>query len=310
MKKFLKIVLFAIFTLSLINISDTKINYLNNNNEVEKVKSPKKNAYGNESTINNLTDLSYTEWHQTADVGHGYNSFGDLYSNSNTQVKVCDIINNNNREEKKQIYTNKPNTKLPNFSFRINNNSGIPLFSSFYACTMEGENDFETISFYSNNIIKFYDMSTFTSAVNDQTKIDLFLNCLKNSFNLYVEDQKTFVQVSDNFTSNREELDKNFKCISIKGLEGNYKLNEKIDISSILNNQNINELEIYIVYNDLPTTIYNLFNVNYPILSDASKKYTLSGNIQKQYGNLTRTLKFTINNRDCDGSILEIYFFT
>ena len=60
MKKFLKIVLFGILTLSLINISDTKINYLNNNNEVEKVKSPRKNAYGNESTINNLTDLSFT----------------------------------------------------------------------------------------------------------------------------------------------------------------------------------------------------------------------------------------------------------
>ena len=36
MKKFLKIVLFGILTLSLINISDTKINYLNNNNEIEK----------------------------------------------------------------------------------------------------------------------------------------------------------------------------------------------------------------------------------------------------------------------------------
>ena len=64
MKKFFKIVLFAILTLSLINISDTKINYLNNNNEVEKVKSPRKNKFGDESTIQDLTDLSYTEWHQ------------------------------------------------------------------------------------------------------------------------------------------------------------------------------------------------------------------------------------------------------
>ena len=60
MKKFLKIVLFGILTLSLINISDTKINYLNNNNEVEKVKSLRKNAYGNESKIKDLTDLSFT----------------------------------------------------------------------------------------------------------------------------------------------------------------------------------------------------------------------------------------------------------
>lgn len=310
MKKFLKIVLFGILTLSLISVSDTKINYINNNNEVEKVKSPRKNAYGNENVINDLTDLSFTEWHQTEDVGHGYNTFADLFSNSNTQVKVFDIINYNNREEKKQIYTNKPSTGLANFSFRINNNSGTSLFSSFEAYTMEGDNTYGIITFYSNNIIKFYDMSTFTSVVNEQKSINLFLNCLKNSFNLYVENQETYIRVKDNFTSDREELDKNFKCISIKGLEGNYNLNEKIDISSILNNQNINELEIYIVYNDLPTIIYNLFNVNYPVLSNGSKKYTLSGNIQKQWGNLTRTLKFTINNRELDGSLLEINFFT
>ena len=310
MKKFLKIVLFGILTLSLINISDTKINYLNNNNEVEKVKSPRKNAYGNERTINDLTDLSFTEWHQSGSLAQGYNSYGYLYSNSNTQVKVCDIINNNNREEKTQIYTNKPSAELPNFNFRINNNSGTSLFSSFYACTMEGENRFKTISFYSNNIIKFYDMSSFTSSVNEKTKIDLFLDCLKNSFNLYVENQKTFLQVNDNIRTDREELDKNFKHISIKGLNDTFKLNEKIDISSILENQNINELEISLVYNDLPTTIYKLFNVNYPVLSDNTKKYTLSGNIQKQYGNLTRTIKFKINDRNLDASTLKIDLFS
>lgn len=306
MKKFLKIVLFGILTLSLINISDTKINYLNNNNEVEKVKSPRKNAYGNESTINNLTDLSYTEWHQTVDIGHGYNTFGELYSNSNTQVKVFDIINNNNREEKKQIYTNKPSSRLPNFTFRVNNNSGTSLFSSFYACTIEGQNTFETISFYSNNIIKFYDMSTFTSTVNEKTKIDLFLDCLKNSFNLYIGDKDTFVQVNDNITTNREELDKNFKHISIKGLTGTFNLNEKINISSLLENLNIKEIEISLVYNDLPTTIYKAYTIHYPVLSDNTKKYQISGVSQKQWGNLSRTLKFKINNRDLDASILEI----
>ena len=310
MKKFFKIVLFGILTLSLISISNTKINYINNNNEVEKVKSPRKNAYGNESTINNLTDLSYTEWHQSADVGHGYNTYRYLYSNSNTQVKVCDIINYNNKEEKKQIYTNIPRNNLSSFSFRINNNSGTPLISSFVACTMEGENEPKTNTFYSNNIIKFYDMSTFTSAVNKKEDVDMFLNCLKNSFNLYVEDQDTFVQVNDNIKSNREELEKNFSHISIKGLNGTFNLNEKINISSILQNQNINELEISLVYNDLPTIIYDLFSVNYPILSNNSKKYTLSGNVQKQWGNLTKTIKFTINNRDLDASILKIDLFT
>ena len=85
-------------------------------------------------------------------------------------------------------------------------------------------------------------------------------------------------------------------------------MNEKINISSILNNQNVNELEISLVYNDLPTIIYDLFTINYPVLSDSSKKYTLSGNVQKQWGNLTRTIKFTINNRDLDalfGSLIE-----
>ena len=65
MRKFLKIVLFGILTLSLINISNTKINYLNNNNEVEKVKETKKKANGDVDTIQNLTDLSYTKWQQT-----------------------------------------------------------------------------------------------------------------------------------------------------------------------------------------------------------------------------------------------------
>ena len=307
MKKFLKIVLFGILTLSLINISDTKINYLNNN-EVEKVKSPRKNAYGNESIINDLTDLSFTEWHQSGAVARGYNNFAYLYSNGNTQVKVFDIINYNNREEKKQIYTDNPSNDLPSFSFRYNSASN--LFSEFKACSMEGSNNLETISFYSNNIIKFYDMSTFTSVVNDKTKIDTFLNCLKKSFNLYVEDQKTFVQVNDNIKSNREELEKNFSHISIKGLNGTFNLNEKIDISSLLKNQNINELEISLVYNDLPTIIYDLFSVNYPVLSNSSKKYTLSGNVQKQWGNLTKTIKFTINNRDLDASTLKIDIFT
>ena len=99
MKKFFKIVLFGILTLSLINISGTKINYLNNNNEVEKVKSPRKNAYGNESTINNLTDLSYTEWHQSGNFENTNTSSNTLYSMSNNQIKVCDIINYDNSDE-------------------------------------------------------------------------------------------------------------------------------------------------------------------------------------------------------------------
>ena len=314
MKKFLKIVLFGILTLSLINISDTKINYLNNNNEVEKVKSPRKNAYGNENTINNLTDLSYTEWHQSGNIEKTNTSSNTLYSVSNNQVKVCDIINYDNRNEIREVYTTFLSTDeyfLPNFGYKLNNNADNKTLIEFYACA-KGSNSKRSIFFFDNTIIKFYDMSSFINGVNQKYYVELFLNGLKSSFNLYVPDtpEEAYIQVNDNITNNREELEKNFDHISIKGLNGTFNLNEKINISSLLQNQNINELEISLVYNDLPTIIYDLFTANYPVLSDSSKKYTLSGNVQKQWGNLTRTLKFTINNRDLDASTLKIDFFT
>lgn len=307
MKKFLKIVLFGILTLSLINISDTKINYLNNNNEVEKVRSPRKNAYGDESKINDLTDLSNTEWHQSGYIPSSGIDNTLLYCNSNTQVKFCDIINWDNENQVKEIYTSIPVNNKAQLNFRV----GLdPSYSSvlygFYAYDQNSD-VMKEFYFFNNNIIKFYDMSSFTRDVNNESDITYFLNALKKSFNLWIADEpkQTFIQVNDNITENREELDKNFKHISIKGLSNTFKLNEKIDISPLLSNQNINELEISLVYNDLPTTIYNQFNITYPMLGDI-KKYTLSGMQQKQWGNLSRTIKFTINNRNLDASTLEI----
>lgn len=302
MRKFLKIVLFGILTLSLINISDTKINYLNNN-EIEKVKSLRKNANGDVNSIQDLTDLSYTEWHQSGNLSTTNVSYCNFYSNSDTQVKVCDIINYNNRNEIKELYTNNGGEKY----FRYGRDYINGIFSRFVGCD-KGGNIFNNKDLFNNSIIKFYDMSTFLTSINNSTNVEIFLNDLKSSFTLYVPDtpQQAFIQVNDNITTNREELDKNFKHIYINGLEGNYNLNEKIDISSLLNNQNINELEISIVYNDLPTIIYNQFQIHYPVLSDNSHKYKLSGMQQKQWGNLSRTIKFTINNRDLDSSILEI----
>lgn len=310
MKKFLKIVLFGILTLSLINISDTKINYLNNNNEVEKVKSPKKNANGDESKIQYLSDLSYTEWHQSGNFEKNNISTNSLYSISNTQIKVCDIINFDNRNEIREVYTNFPSTDgyfLPSFGYEIDNSSSNYPLVNFYAC-YKGSNTKRSIPFFNNTIIKFYDMSTFINGVNQQYYVEKFLNGLKSVFTLYEPDkpEEAYIQVNDNITNNREELDKNFKHISIKGLNGTFNLNEKINVSSLLQNQNINELEISLVYNDLPTIIYNQFTIHYPMLSDNSKKYTLSGMQQKQWGNLTRTIKFTINNRNLDASTLEI----
>lgn len=308
MRKFFKIVLFGILTLSLINISDTKINYLNNNNEVEKVKSPRKNLYGDENLINDLTDLSNTEWHQSGNLAADFTYSMYLYSNSNTQVKVFDLINYDFKKEIKEVYTDIPNNdenKLARFGFKVNSGTNQALYS-FSGCEKNSD-QLLSMNFFHNNIIKFYDLSTFTQEVNNNQTINLFLNTLKASFNLYIpEPEYAYIQVNDNITNNREELDKNFKHIYINGLSKTFNLNEKIDISSLLRNENINELEISLVYNDLPTTIYNLFNFNYPVLSDNSKKYTLSGNVQKQWGNLLRTFKFTINDRTLDFSTLEI----
>lgn len=304
MKKFLKIVLFGILTLSLINISDTKINYLNNNNEVEKVKSPRKNANGDVNSIQNLTDLSYTKWQQTGLTAQNIDHLYFFYSTSNTQIKICDIINYDNQNTKKEVYSQViiSDSNTTN-KFGVYLNKQEKTIQTFQGCS-EGSTMTRNFSLYTNNIIKFYDMSTFINLINNEDEINNFLNILKSTFSLVEE--KAFIQVNDNITTNREELDKNFKHISINGLSKTFSLNEKINISTILENQNINELEISLVYNDLPTIIYNQFQINYPMLSDNSKKYTLSGMQQKQWGNLSRTFKFTINNRDFDSSILQI----
>ena len=307
MRKFFKIVLFGILTLSLINISDTKINYLNNNNEVEKVKSPRKNLVGDESLINDLTDLSHTEWHQAGNLATDFTYSMYLYSNSNTQVKVCDIINYDFKKEIKEVYTNIPNNdenKLAKFGFKVNSGTNQDLYS-FSGCQKNSDLT-QNINFFHNNIIKFYDLSTFTQEVNNNQTINMFLNALKASFNLYVPEDYAYLQVNDTITNNREELDKNFKHLSIKGLSGTFNLNEKIDISSILTNQNINELEITFVYNDLPTIIYNLFRNIYPVVGEISNKYQISGMEQKQWGNLSRTIKYRIKNRDLDNSTFVI----
>ena len=304
MRKFFKIVLFGILTLSLITISDTKINYLNNSNEVEKVKSPRKNAKGEVNSIQNLTDLSYTKWQQTGTIASDIDHLYNFYSTSNTQIKICDIINYDNQNAIKEVYTSieKSDSNTIN-RFGVNVNYQDKTIQSIFGCS-KNSNIKKNFFLYTNNIIKFYDLSTFINSINNENEINDFLNVLKTSFSLVEEN--AFIQVNDNITNNREELDKNFKHIYINGLSKTFNLNEKINISSILENQNNNEIEISLVYNDLPTTIYEQFNITYPVLNDNTKKYTLSGNEQKQWGNLTRTFKFTINNRDLDNSILQI----
>ena len=60
------------------------------------------------------------------------------------------------------------------------------------------------------------------------------------------------------------------------------------------------------MYNDLPTIIYNLFRNNYPVVGEITNKYLISGMQQKQWGNLSRTIKYKINNRDLDNSTFII----
>lgn len=303
MRKFFKIVLFSILTLSLINISDTKINYLNNN-EVEKVKSLRKNANVDINSIQDLTALSNTTWYQTNGTNEFSSTTGFLYSLGKNKVKFCDIINYNNQEQIREVYTWKDPNDINNqirFTYRRNDKT----FYSFLG-TIKDNNIFTEQVLFTKNIIKFYDLSTFNNTLNNENDVNIFLDVLKSSFSLEEPKTQTFIKVNDTITENREELDKNFKHISIKGLTGTFNLNEKINISSLLENQNINELEISLVYNDLPTIIYNQFQIHYPVLSDNSHKYKISGMQQKQWGNLSRTFKFTINDRTLDASTLEI----
>lgn len=310
MRKFFKIVLFAILTLSLINISDTKINYLNNN-EVEKVKDPRKNISSDVNTFQDLTDLSNTIWYQTPNttktskISTRSIPDGTLYNLGKINVKVCDIINYYNREEVKEVYTTLLNNNDENTRIVFRYSSiGKPFYSFIGSDTTP--NNFVEYSMFEKSIIKFYDMSSFNNLINNENTIDLFLNILKSSYSLEDVKQKAFLQVNDKITTNREELDKNFKHISINGLSQTFKLNEKIDISSILENQNINELEITFVYNDLPTIIYNQFRNIYPVVGEISNKYTISAMQQKQWGNLSRTIKYRINNRELDNSTFII----
>ena len=262
MKKFLKIVLFGIMTLSLINISDTKINYLNNNNEVEKVKETKKNANGDVNSIQNLTDLSYTKWQQTGLKAQNIDNSYFFYSTSNTQIKICDIINYDNQNKIKEVYSSvkKSDSNTTN-KFGVYLNKQEKTIQSFEG-SFQGGSSPVNFNLYTNNIIKFYDMSTFINSINNENEINIFLNTLKSTFSLVEE--KAFIQVNDNITTNREELDKNFKHIFIKGFSQTFNLNEKINISTLLENQNINEIEISLsgeylaVYNKNSTSCINI----------------------------------------------------
>ena len=168
-------------------------------------------------------------------------------------------------------------------------------------------------SIYTNKEIFLRELISNASDANDKlyyrslTDKKLEINKEDLKIRIDLDKEKRLLTITDTGCGmTEEELDKNFKHISIKGLSQTFNLNEKIDISSILENQNINEIEISLVYNDLPTTIYNQFQIHYPVLSDNSQKYKISGMQQKQWGNLSRTIKFTINNRDLDSSTLEI----
>ena len=187
MKKFLKIVLFGILTLSLINISGTKINYLNNNNEVEKVKEHKKNAIQDVNSIHNLTDLSFTKWQQTGTIASNSDIGYYFFSTSNNNIKICDIINFDNQNTKKEVYSfvQKSGSNTTN-KFGVYVNSDNQAIHYFYG-TKKSSNINTMFSLFTNNIIQFYDMSTFTNSINNENYINIFLNILKSTFSLEEE---------------------------------------------------------------------------------------------------------------------------
>lgn len=260
MKKFLKIVLFGILTLSLINISDTKINYLNNNNELEKIKSPRKNANGVVNSwdqINSYEDLNNVEliskdydsnlrWLYTGSV----KSKGDYY-------KVAHSI-----EIYQQYYTSPIFGTTANQKF--NNLTTSVLFDFESPATLrigykEGGttakvmiSDYKTRASFKNLYTEYIDY--------DFTK---FKENLMVFFDIYTEPQ-TFIKVdvqNENIINNIDYVEVNYSTTS-----NNYSLKTDINKSTNISkyiDSGINDLTIKIKYIQLPK-YYGTFKLTNP----------------------------------------------
>lgn len=260
MKKFLKIILFGILTLSLISISDTKINYLNNNNEVEKVKSLRKNVNGVVNSwdqINSYEDLNNVEliskaydnnltWLYTGSVS----TKGEYYKQSHS-IEICE-----------QYYTNSSGSVYyPN---NYNNLNGSSLFDfenphDIRIGLNQGGTTFNVMTSMYITRIKFKNL--YTEYINyDFSK---FKKNLMVFLDIYTDPQ-TFIKVdiqNENIINNINYVEVNYSTSS-----NNYSL--KTDINNALNisryiDSGINDLTIKIKYIQLPK-YYGTFKLTNP----------------------------------------------
>lgn len=280
MKKFLKIVLFGILTLSLINISDTKINYLNNN-EVEKVKSPRKNANGivnswdQINTYEELNNIELISKDYDSNISWKYTENVPLISGYYPNDRSIEILQMyriypDGSEKRTEHFSNRGNTLLTfqgkdililGYYQEPGGSSNYPIFlgSGYYTRALFKNLNSEYINYdftkFKANIMEFFDIYT---------------------------DPQTFIKVdiqNENIINNINDVEINYSTTS-----NNYSL--KIDINKVFNIsryivEGINELTIKIKYIQLPD-YYGTFILSNPgFLTEQSKNNNVKESIIK-----------------------------
>ena len=260
MKKFFKIVLFAILTLSLINISDTKINYLNNNNEIEKLKSPRKNANG---VVNSWDQInSYEELNNVELISKEYNSnLSWLYTGS-VMTKGEYYKPDNSIEILESYYTNSSGSIF--FPHNYTNLNSLVLFDFENPNVIRiGLNQGGTTTNVSssNYIVRSKFKNLYTEYIDyDFTK---FKANLMVFFDIFTEPQ-TFIKVD----VQNENIINNINYVEVYYSTSSNNHSLKIDINNATNisryiDSGINDLTIKIKYIQLPD-YYGTFKLTNP----------------------------------------------
>ena len=263
MKKFFKIVLFGILTLSLISISNTKINYINNNNEVEKIKSPRKNANGDVNSWDQIN--SYEELNNVELISKAYDSNlnwiygggvsvhtkGDYYKNPNS-IEILYMYKTNQYGAiiYPTNYTNISSSSLFSFNDSREILIGTDKGSSTYAYVMS-----------SNNITRATFKNLYTEYIDyDFTK---FKENLMVYFDVYTEPQ-TFIKVdiqNENIINNIDYININYST-STNNYSFKIDVNKDFNISQYID-YGVNDLTIKIKYIQL-AGYYGTFKLTNP----------------------------------------------
>lgn len=299
MKKFFKIVLFGILTLSLINISDTKINYLNNNNEVEKVKSPRKNANGHVNSwdqINSYEELNNVELISKAyddnltwiyGGGTPVNTKGEYYKNPNS-IEILYMYNTNNNGAilNPNNYTNIASSTLFSFSGRRQIQIGTNDGSSTYVTVMSSSNlkratfknlyteyiDYDFIKF-KENLMVFFDIytepQTFIKVdiqndniINNINYVEVNYSTSSNNHSFKIDINKDF-NISQYIDFGVNDLTIKIKYIQLPGYYGTFELTNPGFLSVQSNDNNVKESVIKLIKNDVSYNHKNeIFNIS------------------------------------------------